>query len=71
MGAAKSLTVSGVSGLGVEPSCLGTACVEIGGDAVDASVGANFVVNARLAPTMGATSGGKMLESMESLNNNQ
>jgi hypothetical protein len=67
MSAAWSLTVGGVSGPGVEPSCSGTAHVndemgtEIGGDAVDASVVANTVVDARLTPITGAMLG---LESM-------
>ena len=66
--------MNGVSGPGVEPSCLGTASIRdetgagIGDDTVDASVVANIVVE---APATGSTLGGKMLESMESLNNNQ
>ena len=48
--AAWSLTVGGVCGAGLEPSCLDAAGIddgvgtEIGGDAVDASVVANTVV---------------------------
>ena len=66
--------MSGVSCPGVEPSCLGTASIndetgaKIGDDTVDACVVANIVVE---APTTGGTLGGKMLESMELLNNNQ
>ena len=64
------LTVGGVSGPGVEPSCLRRASIndetEFGDDTVDAS--AKTVVG---AITTGATLGGKMLESMQSLNNNQ
>ena len=63
--AACLLTVGGVSGPGVEPSCLGTARIndETGADdTVDASVVANTVVD---APTMGVTLGDKMLESIE------
>ena len=77
MTAIRSLTVHGISGPGIEPSCLGTACihdgtgVEIGGFNVDAFVVAITVVGARLSPTTGAMLSGKMLESMELLNNNQ
>jgi hypothetical protein len=66
--------VGGVSGPGVEPSCLRKVSIndetgaEIGDDTVDASIVAKTVVG---APTTGATLGGKMLESMEKLNNNQ
>ena len=74
-----SLTVDGVSGPGVEPSCLGTASIddetgaEIESVEVDASVVANTVVGAGLTPTTRATGTlrGKMLESMELLNINQ
>ena len=67
--------MNGVSGPGVEPSCLGTASIRdetgagigIGDDTVDASVVANIVVE---APATGGTLGGKMLENMELLNNN-
>ena len=62
-------------GPGVEPSCLRTVgiddktCAEIGG--VNASVVANSVVGTRLTPSTEDMSGGKMLESMGLLNNNQ
>ena len=71
MSAAWLLTLGGTSGPGGELSCLGTASIndetgaEIGSDT---SVVANTVVG---APTNGATLGGKMLESMELLNDNQ
>lgn len=77
MSAAWSLTVGGVSGPGVEPSCLYAVSktgAEIGGNTVDASV---VVVNnvagasARLMPATGAMLGGEMLEGMELLNSNQ
>ena len=74
MSAAWLLTVGGVSGPGVEPSCLGTLGINdetaaaFGDDTVDASVLGNTLVG---SPTTGATLGGKMLESMELLNNNQ
>ena len=69
--------MNGVSGPGVEPSCLGTASIRdetgagigIGDDTVDASVVANIVPVVE-APATGGTLGGKMLESMELLNNN-
>jgi hypothetical protein len=67
--------VGGASGPGVEPSSLGTVSVndetgvEIGGDTENASAVANFTVVG--TPTTGATLGGKMLECMELLNNNQ
>ena len=63
-----------VSGPGAEPSCLGTARVndemgaEIADDTVDASTVADIVAG---APTTESTIGGKMLESMELLKNNQ
>ena len=58
--------MGGVSGPGLEPSCLGTACIDdetgtdIGVEIGDASVVVNTVVG---APTMGAMLGGKTLES--------
>ena len=74
--AAWLLTVGGISGPGVKPSCLRKACIndeagaEIGDDTVDASIMpvAKTVVG---EPTTGATLGRKMLENIESLNNNQ
>ena len=59
------LTVGGVSGPGVEPSCLRKASIndetgaELGDDAVDASIVAKTVVG---APTTGATLDRKKLE---------
>jgi hypothetical protein len=68
--------VGGVSSPGVGPS-RGTAGIndetaaEIGDDTADDSVVADTVVGVLLTPTTGAILGGKMLESMELINNNQ
>ena len=68
--------MGGVSGPEVEP-ILGRASIddetgaEIGDDTVDASLVPNTVVGTCLTPTTEAMLGGKMLESMELLNNNQ
>ena len=62
-----SLTVGGLSGPRVEPSCLRTVGIndetgaEIGADTVDASLVANSVVGVRLTPTTEAILGGKLL----------
>ena len=69
--------MGGVSGR-VESWCLGTASIDdeavdkIGGDIVDAceSIEVNTMVGAWPTPTSGAL-GGKILESLESLNDNQ
>ena len=71
MSAVWSLTVGGVSGPGVEPSCLGNESgAEVGGDNADASGVAN-TVGARSTPTTVAMLADKMLESMKLLNNDQ
>ena len=72
--AARLLTLGGVSGPGVEPSCLRKPSIndkpgaELGDDTVDASTVAKTVVGAL---TTGAMLGRKILESIESLDNNQ
>jgi hypothetical protein len=71
--------VGEVSGPGLEPSCLCVAGLAAGIsdgvgteiDAVDASVVANNVVGSSLTPAMGPMLSGKILESMELLNNHQ
>ena len=75
--AAWLLTVGGVSGPAVQPSCLRKACIN---DEAGAKIGDDTVVDASIVPvaktvvgepTTGATLGRKILENIESLNNNQ